>query len=258
MTTFEGFILGAVQGLTEFLPISSSGHLVILEKLWGIKGGFLFFNVSLHAASLLALLIVFRRTVINLLRGFFFEGGYYRRLAWALIFALIPTGIIGIIFEKKVELLELREIGIMYLITAFFLFSMRYLGGLRDLRSVGLRDGVFIGIAQGIGVLPGISRSGITIFAGTYLGLDRDSAIRFSFLLAIPTIGGAFLLELKDALAVSPESAVFSKPLLIGFLSSFIFSLLAIEVLLKAFVQRKIHWFSLYCLSLGVVLLLIK
>ncbi|MCD6363621.1 MAG: undecaprenyl-diphosphate phosphatase [Synergistetes bacterium] len=258
MTALEGFILGAVQGLTEFLPISSSGHLVILEKLWGIGEDILFFNVSLHAASLLALFIVFRRTVLSLLKGFFFEGGYYGRLSWVIVFALIPTGIIGITLEKRIELLGMREIGVMYLITAFFLFSMRYLGGLRDLRSVGLRDGVFIGIAQGIGVLPGISRSGITIFAGSYLGLDRDSAIRFSFLLAIPTIGGAFLLELKDAFLTSGRFVFFSKPLLIGFLSSFIFSLLAIEILLRTLVQRKIHWFSLYCLFLGVILLLIR
>jgi undecaprenyl-diphosphatase len=217
----------------------------------------LFFNVFLHLASLLALLIVFRRTILDLLRGFFFEGGYYRRLSWAIIFALVPTGVMGILLEKRVELLELKEIGIMYFITAFFLFSMRYLCGLRDLRSVGLRDGFFIGMAQGIGVLPGISRSGITIFAGTYLGLDRDSAIRFSFLLAIPTIGGAFLLEFKDAL-LSSTGEVISLPVIVGFLSSFVFSLLAIRVLLNVLVQRKMHWFSIYCLFLGVVLLIIR
>lgn len=255
MRILDAFILGAVQGLTEFLPISSSGHLFVIERLLNVSGNIVFLNVFFHAGSLAALLIFFRKTIFSIIEGFFLEGGCFRKLGWAIVIALIPTGIIGILLEKSVENIPTKGIAIFYFLTAVFLFSIKYLGGLRDLRSLTLKDGFFIGLAQGMGVFPGLSRSGVTIFGGAFLGLDIDSAIRFSFLLAIPTIGGAFLFELKNVGSLNHEVGLLA--LFMGFVSSFFFSLLAIKLLLKGFIQRNFHWFSLYCLALGLILLLL-
>lgn len=252
----DAFILGAVQGLTEFLPISSSGHLFLIEKLLNVSGDLVFLNVFFHAGSLLALLILFRKTVFSIAKGFFLEGGPLRKLGWAILVALVPTGMIGVLLEKRVESSSPREIAFFYLLTAMLLFSTKYLGGFRNLNSLTLKDGFLIGLAQGMGVFPGLSRSGVTIFGGTFLGLDIDSAIRFSFLLAIPTIGGAFLFELKDIGALGQEINWIA--LAIGFVSSFLFSLLAIKLLLRGFIRKSFHWFSLYCLALGVILLVLS
>lgn len=255
MKIFDAFLLGAVQGLTEFLPISSSGHLVILERLLGVKGDLLFMNVLFHGGSLLSLLFVFRRELFAIAKGFFFEGEGGRAIGWALVGALIPTGIIGILLEDRVALVSLRELALFYFLTSLLLFSLKYLRGIKSLKNVTFKDGFFIGLAQGMGVFPGLSRSGVTIFGGAFIGLELDSAIRFSFLLAVPTIGGAFLLEIKKmSLSLINMSDVIS--LIIGFASSFLFSLLSIRFLLKGVVQKRIHWFSFYCLFLGVILLL--
>ncbi|MCS7233389.1 MAG: undecaprenyl-diphosphate phosphatase [Synergistetes bacterium] len=254
MKIFDAFVLGAIQGLTEFLPISSSGHLLIVEKLLNVEGDLLFLNVLFHAGSLVALLILFKRMVFSIIKGFFLKDEYFRRLGWSIIGALIPTGIIGVLLEKKVESISLKGVALFYFITAIFLFSLKYLGGIRDLKGFSFKDGFFVGIAQGMGVFPGLSRSGVTIFSGSFLGLDMDSAIRFSFLLAIPTIGGAFLFELKDIISLNQR--VDWLVLLVGFVSSFFFSFLAIKLLMRSFIQKNLHWFSLYCLVLGLVLLL--
>ncbi|MBC7331954.1 MAG: undecaprenyl-diphosphate phosphatase [Synergistetes bacterium] len=256
MKIAEAFLLGAVQGLTEFLPISSSGHLVVLERFFGIEGNILLLNVLFHLGSLLSLLLLFRKELFLIAKGFFSKDGSFRNLGWAIIDALIPTGIMGVTFERWVEKISLQEMAFFYLLTSLFLFSLKYFKGFKNLWEIGFRDGFFIGLAQGVGVFPGLSRSGVTIFGGTFLGLDLDSAVRFSFLVAIPTIGGAFLLELKDLSLLRSGIGYF--PLFVGFVSSFLFSLLAIKILLKGIVQRKLFLFSVYCFLMGVFLLLVK
>ncbi len=253
MDLLDALVLGAVQGLTEFLPVSSSGHLVIFQKLLGVKGDTLFLTVFFHSGSLCALVLLFRKTLWELFRGFLFHGGYYRSLGWGIIGALIPTAIFGLLLEEKVETLPIRDVGFFYLLTAFFLLSLRYLKGIRDLEDISFKDGFLIGIAQGAGVFPGLSRSGVTIFGGAFTGFRIDSAIRFSFLLAIPTIAGALLLEIRGFSAFKGELDWLC--LSVGFVSSFFFSLFAIKFLLVPLVQKKIHWFSLYCLLLGVILI---
>lgn len=256
MSTLEALFLGAVQGLTEFLPVSSSGHLVILERFLGIKGDYLLLNVLLHAGSLCALLVLFRRTIKDLVYGLLCRACSHTGLLWAIVGATIPTGIIGILLEERVKRIGIGDIGLFYFLTAALLFSLRYLKGLKGLEGLSFRDGFIVGICQGMGVFPGLSRSGVTIFGGVFAGLTIDSAVKFSFLLSIPTIAGALLIELKGIRGLSSDLGW--SPLIVGFLSSFFFSLFAMRFLLSRYVQRKIHWFSLYCLVLGFILVFLK
>ena len=215
MNILQGIIIGIVQGLTEFLPVSSSAHLVFIQKLLGVESS-LAFDTFLHLGSLLAVLIFFRADIYKLLNAWLFsveditkhrfkEGFYedpYKRLAWYVILATIPVGIVGILFESQVDALFA---GALY-VPGFFLFvtgtilylSQRIASGEIDMSHMGWAQSLFMGLAQACAIMPGLSRSGTTIAAGLVAGLDKEFAAKFSFILSIPAIFGAFIVQLKD------------------------------------------------------------
>ncbi|MEC9489006.1 MAG: undecaprenyl-diphosphate phosphatase [Halanaerobium sp.] len=249
MDLLHALFLGLIQGLTEFLPVSSSGHLVIFQNFLGITGGALTFDVFLHLGTLLSILLVFRDDILDLLTGF---PGTIREIT-LLILAVIPAGLAGILFKDFFTgfFASSRMVGWMLLITGAVLFIAEQ----RTTSSSGreeanLIDSLLIGIAQSLAILPGISRSGFTLSAGLMRGLKRSYAARFSFLISIPTIGGAALIEGMDALGKPPEVNWFL--VAAGTLVAFIAGVFAIKVLLKFLEQGRLKAFAIYCWILGL------
>jgi len=255
VSPLKALILGLVQGLTEFLPISSSGHLVIFNYLLGVESESIAFEVAVHLGTLLAVIIYFREDLLQVIVDFF-RGGDGRRVGWMLIAASVPTGIIGLTFQKPLEALfnSPRSVGIGLLITAVvLLFAEKYRQGNRSLGKVRLQDALLIGTLQGMAIIPGISRSGSTISAGLFAGLGRDAAARFSFLLAIPAILAAGALHAKDFVALPQEMLL---PSLIGVATSAISGYLAIGILMAVLRKGKLYGFSAYTAVVGLLILI--
>lgn len=270
MEIYQAVVLGIIQGLTEFLPVSSSGHLVLTQHLFGLKEPALFFDVSLHVGTLVAVLIVFFQEIKSILMTVIFRGvsialGKKREetdrekrdlsLVTAIIAGSVPTAIMGLCFREIAHTLfsSTTLVGTMLLITAALLWSIRNRAD--DIEAPGaitLKRSLVIGFVQGLAVIPGISRSGSTIVAGLYLGLGRKEAARFSFLLCLPAIIGAEILGIRDAMAtgVTLDGAV-----LIGTLVSFVVGYFALKVLLGLVNQGRLHVFAPYCAVVGVVAL---
>jgi len=249
----EGALLGLVQGLTEFLPVSSSGHLVLAQSLIPTfqQPGVLF-DTLLHLATLLAVLVFFRRDVWDLCRSLSPGGDpAMRRVVWLLLLATVPTGLIGVGFKDALEALfhEPRAAAAMLLVTGALLWVSELR---RDqhltLAQIGVPRALAVGLAQGVAIIPGISRSGATIATATLLGVRGEDAARFSFLLSVPAICGAVVLQLKDVSGV-PEGAAL--PYLLGTLAAFISGLVAIRFLLHVIRARRFRWFAVYCWVLG-------
>jgi undecaprenyl-diphosphatase len=266
VTILQGIILGLIQGLTEFLPVSSSGHLAVVQSLMKIDEKLLLpFDVLLHVATLLVVLIYFRREVAALVRGAFLvfrrpqpgsPGQDDRRLFLYVFFASIPTAIIALLIRKFVEqaLSDLVAVGVFLIITGIVLFVTRRFGEAgRPFGQMRPRDSLIVGIVQGIAALPGISRSGSTISAGIFLGLERRLAARFSFLIFIPAMIGATLLEARKitALAVSPWA------LIAGAAVAFVSGLLAIVVVFRVLERRRFAWFAPWCWLVGLAAIVI-
>ncbi len=263
MDLASALLLGIMQGITEWLPISSSGHLVVVQKLLFSYNSVLF-DVMVHGGTLLAVIVVFWRDFIDLLVNFlrtFLEiphDGLYafyssekRKLSWYVIIGTIPIAIVGYLLKDYVNIIfnNLGLVGFCLLVTGLWIYLTRNSKGFRKLD---LKYGIIIGLAQAVAILPGISRSGSTISTGLLLGIDRDDVIRFSFLLSIPAIAGALALEVVS----SPLSHVMSLDNLIGFLSSFIVGIIAIKFLLTVIRRNRFHWFSYYCFLVGGMILL--
>jgi undecaprenyl-diphosphatase len=270
---FESIILGIVQGLTEFLPVSSSGHLVLFQTLFGLTEPALLFDVCLHVGTLLAVAAVFSRELGALLSVVFRSpamirsaGGVSRlyaddsqfRLLVLIVVGSIPTAAIGFLFAKMAEQLfsTVWLVGIALLITATFLWFTRRKTQLgRPLRQMDMRDALVIGVAQGLAIIPGISRSGATISAALYLGLDRDLAGRFSFLLAIPAILGALILGLdKEAFHTTIPLTV----ILTGSFCAALVGYLALRMLLQLVHKGHLYRFAPYCWTIGAIALLVS
>jgi undecaprenyl-diphosphatase len=262
MSLIQAFILGLVRGATEFLPVSSSGHLVILQTIFGLTQNNLLFDVTLHLGTLLAVLIYFRKEVLELIYGCVkivlrLVSRRRRRmdqdekLALLVIIGSIPTGIIGLILNNYTDTLfsSITLVGFMLLITAAALFlSERYNTGDKNLRDMSSSDAFIIGIFQGIAVMPGISRSGFTLSGSLFRGLKREWAFKFSFILSIPAILGALLLEVKNAVGASIAITL----LAIGMVTSFISGLIFLYVLNNVVRKGKLSYFSVYCLVVGL------
>lgn len=251
-------LLGIIQGLTEFIPISSKTHLVVVPELLGIDAPSLEFIVLLHAGTLLALLIYFARDLWRILVDLPKKDGEARRLVGFLIVATIPAAVLGKLFESRIgDLLtnHPRAAAFSLLVTAAILVGAEWLSGslgsklARPLRDrVETRDAVVIGIAQAAALLPGISRSGSTMGAGLAMGLRRDVAARFSFLMAIPVIAGADVLELPKAL-----SNGISSDEVIGFVAAFVTGLAAVAVLMRYLREHSFLPFAAYCVVFALV-----
>jgi undecaprenyl-diphosphatase len=264
----QAIVLGIVQGLTEFLPISSSGHLIVVPALLGWDDPFiesLAFSVMLHIATLLALLIYFRDDWLRLIpaglasiRDRSLADDPDRRLAWLLVVATIPAVIAGVLLNDPIETAfrQPRLVAVTLVIGAAILFLADRLGShARRMDSIGFPLALGIGAAQALALVPGISRSGISISAGLFAGLDRGSAARFAFLMATPITAGAGLWELRKVLVGEAGVSIPIVPLVGGMVAALIAGLLAIAVLLRYLRTHGLGVFVLYRLALAAVVI---
>lgn len=256
MTWIEALILGLLQGLTEFLPVSSSGHLELGGILFGMQDpdAFFTFNIMVHGATFMSVVVVFWKDIRDLIANLFrFQWNADTKFTLLLLASAIPVGIVGLLFEEQIESLfegRIVLVGAMLLITALLLFLTRFAP--HNNKDVNLKSALLIGLAQTIAVMPGISRSGATISTALYLGIERSKAIRFSFLMVlIPVFGANFIKILKmsgDASMISLGTT----PLIIGTLAAFFAGLAACSWMLTIVRKGNIAWFSVYCLIIGL------
>ena len=254
MTYWDAVVLGLLQGLTEFLPISSSGHLVMVQHLLGLKQ-VLPFDVLVHFGTLIAVLVYYRRDVLNMAVSPIFPSRVRgaRRLLFMIIIASIPTALVGFGFQDFLTGLfdSPAAVGVFWLVTAALLFAAsRLREGFDMVERLSIPDVLLIGLFQGIAILPGVSRSGATIAAGVICGLRPKEAANFSFLLAIPAILGATLLELDNLRALTAgQFSVYFVGGLVAMLSGYA----AIWALLKLLHRRIILPFAWYCVAAAIV-----
>jgi len=256
MDILQAIILGLLQGLTEFLPVSSSGHLEIGKVLLGIEvKESLAFTVAVHGATVLSTLVVFRKDILNLLAGFFkFKMNEETSYVFKILVSMIPVGIVGLLFKDEVESLfngNLVFVGMMLLLTALLLALSYFIKRTKD-RPIRFIDSIIIGIAQAIAVLPGLSRSGSTIATGLMLGNNKAEVARFSFLMVLlPVIGINFLEIIGGNLAT--EQGVGFWPIAAGFLTAFIAGYLACSWMISIVKKGKLIWFAVYCAIVGSI-----
>jgi undecaprenyl-diphosphatase len=255
MNWIEALILGILQGLTEFLPVSSSGHLELGKALFGIEAeNSLAFTVAVHGATVLSTIVVFRNDLYTILRDLFrFRMNESTIYTFKILFSMIPVLILGLFFKEEVESLftgNVVLVGAMLLVTAALLGST-YLRH-RNSRSITFVDAFIIGIAQALAVMPGISRSGATISTGLLLGNKRESVTRFSFLMVLIPIIGANLKDIAGGEMVN-EGSIGIVPLVVGFLAAFISGLFACRVMIGIVRRGNLVWFAVYCLIIGLI-----
>jgi undecaprenyl-diphosphatase len=261
MNILESIFLGIIQGLTEFLPISSSGHLVFFQSLFGMKEPQIFFDVMLHLGTLFAVVVYFRADIWMIAQGLRTIAKRknkippHMKLFLLIIVATIPTGLMGILFKDWFESLfsKPRIVGAMLLITGLVLHLTRWTKREgRKIERMGWVDSILIGISQGLAIIPGISRSGATISTGLFCGLDRELSAKFSFLLSIPAILGATFLEFrKIELGVEVWTA------LIGMAIAFFVGLFSLTFLVRMIKLGLVGKFSYYCWLLGVIIIIL-
>lgn len=271
MTLFQAIILGIFQGISEFLPISSSGHLVLLQSFFGITEGTVFFTVMLHFGSLASIIIFYHKDVYKLVVEFFkmigdlFKGkglrvnNEYRKLDMLLIIGSIPTALMGFLLKDFFEGLysSIISVAIALIVTGFILMiSEKMATGKKNITGFKYIDAIIIGILQGVAITPGISRSGSTIVGGLLVGLNKELATKFSFFLALPSIFGATLLKIGEAF--SGGGVVLNAPIIIGTVISTIVGLLAIQFLITMLKKGKLYYFSFYLWILGGVIIVLN
>lgn len=255
MNSLEAFLLGLLQGLTEFLPVSSSGHLEIGKALLGIKAEeTLLFTIVVHGATVLSTIFVFRKDLWNLFTGSLsLKWNDPMRYNLKLVVSMIPVAFLGVFYKDEVESFfdgNVVFVGSMLLVTAALLAST-YLRRKNE-RSIGWLDSLVIGIAQAIAVLPGLSRSGATISTGLVLGNKREEVTRFSFLMVLVPVIGANVKELMDV-GIANIEKVGALPLLIGFITAFITGALACKWMIGIVKKGGLVWFAVYCAVVGLV-----
>jgi undecaprenyl-diphosphatase len=263
MTTFQALVFGALQGATEFLPVSSTAHLILLPWFLGWPDPGLAFDVALHLGTLVALLIYFRAewtalamSALDLLRGRTDEPN--AQMALLIIIGTIPGAIAGALFQHKVEdaLRSPLVIAVTLITLALVLVIAEFMGGRKkSLHEVSAGDAVVVGLAQALAIVPGVSRSGVTITAGLFRSLKRDAAAKFSFYLSTPIIAGAIASQLLHILKAGVTAEQLS-PLVIGIVSSGVVGYLAIAFLLRYLQTHNTFLFVYYRIALGIVVLL--
>ncbi|GCD78018.1 undecaprenyl-diphosphatase [Thermaurantimonas aggregans] len=262
MNLLDAIILGILQGLTEFLPVSSSGHLEIGKALLGLHMGgeeSLLFTVVVHFATAAATLVVYRREVGKIISGLFqFKNNEETQFVGLIVLSMIPAGVVGLLFEKQIEALfegKIAFVGAMLIVTGLLLFVADKSKASK--KSITSLNAFLIGIAQAIAILPGISRSGATISTSVILGVDREQAARFSFLMVIPVIFGKILLDAGDMIqevsAVENPTQVSFPVLLAGFASAFLVGIFACNLMIAMVKRAQLKYFSFYCFVVGFV-----
>ncbi|MDD6042262.1 MAG: undecaprenyl-diphosphate phosphatase [Eubacteriaceae bacterium] len=271
MSYFEAIILGLVQGLAEFLPISSSGHLALLQYFFQINGeNVLMFAVMMHVGTLISVFICYWKDIWELIvelcltikdivtgKGLRLNERPVRKLGVMIIVATIPTGVIGILFNDIFEsfYLSLVAIGTGFIITGVLMFlAERISSANRGIEQMNFRNAIFIGILQGIAICPGISRSGSTLVGGLTTGLKREFAVKFAFLISIPSILGSVVLELPDAIKAGLEPGLLG-PIVVGMAVAAVSGFIAIKGMIKIVSDKKLSYFSYYVWILGALTL---
>jgi undecaprenyl-diphosphatase len=258
MNWFEAMILGLIQGLTEFLPVSSSGHLEIAKSLFGIDpDASFYFTVAVHGATVLSTLVVFRREIFSLLSGTLkFKMNDETVYSLKILISMVPVLIVGLLLKDTVEGLfngDMVFIGFMLIITSLSLAAAHFIK--KRERTIGYKDSFIIGIAQAIAVIPGISRSGLTIAIGLIIGNKKDEIARFSFLMVLIPVIGANLLEI-----ISGDVHVSNGELgiaIVGFITAFVSGYFACTWMVELVKRSKLIWFSIYCTVIGLLAILI-
>jgi undecaprenyl-diphosphatase len=268
LSFLQSIIMGLVQGLTEFLPVSSSGHLVLANALLGIQANTgILFEVMLHVGTLVSVIIVFHRDIFSMVREFFMviadvakgrgmrlKSSPYRVMTAMVIVATIPTGLIGILFKDFFEkaFSSTVVVSIMLLVTGVFLYAANAMkDGRKGPSDITVKDAVIIGVFQGMAITPGISRSGSTIFAGLLRGFSRELATKFSFIMSIPAIIGAAVLEFSDYRGASVSLDELTV-MLAGTAAAVIAGTIAIKFLIGVLNRGKLNYFSYYCWLVGL------
>ena len=252
LTIIEAMILAVIQGLTEWLPVSSSGHLVIAQKFLGLEPPFIF-NLMLHIGTLIVVLMSFRKDLLNILKAL--AKGDLRsgegKLAFFIIIGSLPIAIVGVLFRDGIELLfsNLLVVGVSLLVTAGVLFFSEKRKGNKKM---GALDSILIGIAQSAALIPGISRSGLTVSTGLLNKIDKQTAFRYSFLLSIPAILGATVFELRDIATVNIELP----SIVVGTGLSMIIGYVSLKMLHRIVVSEKFHLFAYYCTIVGAAIII--
>lgn len=262
MSIIEAIILGLIQGITEFLPVSSSGHLQIGNSLFGLDqsgGENLSFSVVVHAGTALSTIVIFRKDILQIIYGLLqLKWNDETKFAVFILISMLPVTFLGLLYEKEIEELfndQLLLVGAMLFITGALLYlADKAKQTNKEVRGV---EAFIIGFAQAIAVLPGISRSGATISTSVLLGIDRRKAARFSFLMVLPVILGKIILDTREM--VSDEAVgqgLDLLPLLLGFFAAFVTGLIACKWMIALVRRAKLKFFSLYCFAVAGVLLI--
>ena len=251
-------LLGIIQGLTEYLPVSSSGHLEIFSELFGVSGEQnLLFAVAVHAATVLSTIVVFWKEILDLLKGLFkFRWNEETQYLAKIALSMIPVGIVGVFFKKNVEQFfgaGLFLVGCMLLLTAILLL-FSYIAKPRQKEKISFIDVLIIGISQAIAILPGLSRSGTTISTGIILGNKRESVAKFSFLMVIVPILGEALLDFAKGDFTGGGGGIGISPvaLLCGFVAAFIVGVVACRWMINIVSKGKLIYFAFYCVAIGL------
>jgi len=265
----KSIILGIVQGLSEFLPISSSGHLVLFQEILNFRPQGITFEIFVHFGTLMAVFIAFREDIWKMIKTLpgmpkFFANGLkiyseedeFRTLSLYIIISTIPAGIIGLVFKDKIELFFESSFLVLValFVTGLINWSSRYTK--ESLQTMNSFQAFIIGIAQAFAIIPGISRSGSTIITALWMGINREKAARFSFLLSIPVILGPSILQFNDLVKSPPQSAEIIY-LISGTLAASISGYFAIIWLLEIVRRKKLEWFGIYCIVISIVGLVI-
>lgn len=260
MDTLQAFLLGLIQGLTEYLPVSSSGHLTIVSNLFGINGeDNLTFTVAVHVATVLSTLAIFWKQVVWIFKDLFkFRWNEGTRYAACIVVSMIPVGVVGVFFKDYVEEIfgsGLFIVGCMLLLTALLL-AFSYYAHPRQKEKIGFFDALVIGLAQACAVMPGLSRSGSTIATGLLLGNKKESLAQFSFLMVIPPILGEALLDVMKASKegfASVAGDISATALIVGFITAFVFGCLACKWMVDIVKKGKLIYFAIYCAIVGLI-----
>ncbi len=267
MGLFVFAILGLIQGATEFLPVSSTGHLIVFESLFKVKPDLfgLIFDVSLHLGTLIAVIIYFfhdlKKIFIGVIKSFYFFriSSQEQKLGWLVLISSIPAGVSGFLFSDLVETAFRSPMLVslmLFLVSLYFIYSEKKAKHIKTLSSVNFTDALVLGLAQAISLIPGTSRSGIIISSGMILGLKRTEAARFAFLMAVPTIAGAAIKEMLPFI-INPSSfpSDLQLPFVIGTISATISGFIAIKFMMKFLSKFSLISFVLYRYAFGFIII---
>jgi len=256
LSALEAIVLGIIQGLTEFLPVSSSGHLELGKALLGdqsLPEESLLFTVVLHFATALSTIVIFRKEIFEIIAGLLqFKWNEQTEFSVKIVLSMIPAAIIGVLFNDQIEALFSQQIllvGAMLILTGLLLFLADRAKNTD--KKVTYKSALIIGVSQAIAILPGISRSGATISTSVLLGIDRERAARFSFLMVVPLIIGKMAKDILDGGLTSSQMEIL--PLILGAIAAFVSGLLARKWMISLVKRSQLKYFSFYCLIVGVI-----